>query len=143
MVIESFTPMSALIGGVLIGLAATMLLALNGRIAGVSGIAGGLLRPVGGDIAWRALFVLGLVVGAAAWGVASPAPVAIRIEASLPFLLLGGFLVGWGTQLGHGCTSGHGVCGIARLSPRSVAATLMFMASGATTVFVLRHVMGG
>lgn len=140
----SITPMSSLAGGVLIGGAATMLLAVNGRIAGVSGIAGGLLRPAGGgDVAWRVLFLLGLVIGAGIWRLASPWPVAIRIDAPLPLLLLGGLLVGFGTQLSHGCTSGHGVCGIARLSARSAVATLVFVASAIATVFVVRHLFGG
>lgn len=143
MVMADFTPVSALAGGVLIGIAATLLLALNGRIAGVSGIAGGLLTPARGDIAWRVVFIAGLVVGAAAYGLVSPQPMTIRIEASLPLLLLGGLLVGAGTQLGRGCTSGHGVCGIARLSPRSIVATLVFMASAAVTVYLVRHVILG
>jgi uncharacterized protein len=139
----SFMPMSALAGGVLIGAAATMLLAVNGRIAGVSGVAGGLLRPIKGDIAWRVLFILGLVLGAGLWRLAGPWPVTIHIAAPLPLLLLGGLLVGFGTQLGRGCTSGHGVCGIARLSARSTVATLVFLASGTATVFVVRHLIGG
>jgi uncharacterized membrane protein YedE/YeeE len=139
----SFMPMSALAGGVLIGGAATMLLAVNGRLAGVSGVAGGLLRPMSGDIAWRVLFILGLVLGAGLWRLASPWPLTIRVEAPLPVLLLGGLLVGFGTQLGRGCTSGHGVCGIARLSARSAVATLAFLASGIATVFVVRHLLGG
>ncbi|HYG86540.1 MAG TPA: YeeE/YedE thiosulfate transporter family protein [Azospirillum sp.] len=142
MVIENFTPVAALLGGALIGIAATLLLLLNGRLAGVSGIAGRLLlslRP--GDVAWRVMFLLGLVVGAGAYGlVASPA---IRIDASLPVVVLGGLLVGFGTQLGSGCTSGHGVCGIARLSPRSIIATLVFMICGGVTVFLVRHIIGG
>lgn len=138
----SFMPMSALAGGVLIGGAATMLLAVNGRLAGVSGVAGGLLRPMTGDIAWRVLFILGLVVGAGLWRLASPWPLTIRVEAPLPVLLLGGLLVGFGTQLGRGCTSGHGVCGIARLSTRSIASTLVFMATAFVTVFVTRHLVG-
>lgn len=143
MIIETFTPVSALVGGALIGVAATLLLWLNGRIAGVSGIAGGLLAPVQGDVAWRALFVVGLVLGAALYKFASPVPVGIELAASMPVVVLGGLLVGFGTQLGSGCTSGHGVCGIARLSPRSLAATAVFMASGIATVFVVRHVLGG
>jgi len=143
MIIEGFTPLSALVGGALIGAAATMLLLLNGRIAGVSGIAGGLVRPVPGDVLWRALFVAGLVAGAGAYGFVSPEPVAIRIDATLPVLVIGGILVGYGTQLGRGCTSGHGVCGMARLSPRSMVATLVFMASAGLTVYLARHAIGG
>jgi uncharacterized protein len=123
----SFDPLSALIGGALIGLASVLLMLLTGRIAGVSGIAGRLFNPQPGEIAWRLMFLIGLVIGAGAWLVASPAP--IRIEASLPVLIVGGLLVGFGTPLGGGCTSGHGVCGIARLSPRSILATLVFMGS--------------
>jgi len=143
MVIENFTPVSALAGGVLIGTAATLLLLMNGRIAGVSGIAGGLLKATPGDLAWRALFVLGLVIGAGAYGLVSPEPVTIRIDASWPILVIGGLLVGFGTQLGRGCTSGHGVCGIARLSPRSIIATLVFMVSAGLTVFLVRHMVLG
>jgi uncharacterized membrane protein YedE/YeeE len=147
--IEGFTPASALVGGALIGLAATVLYAATGRIAGVSGIAGGLLRSgafrtAGGlDAAWRLLFLAGLVIGAGLAALPGGMPPALRIEASWPVLLLGGLLVGYGTQRGRGCTSGHGVCGIARLSPRSIAATLVFMASAMATVFVVRHVLGG
>lgn len=141
MIIENFTPVSALLGGALIGVAATLLLLLNGRIAGVSGIAGGLLRPATGDVIWRALFLLGLMIGAGGYGLVDQVP--IRIDASLPILVLGGLLVGFGTQLGRGCTSGHGVCGIARLSPRSIVATLVFMISAGLTVYLVRHVIGG
>jgi uncharacterized membrane protein YedE/YeeE len=143
MVIENFTPASALLGGVLIGTAATLLLLLNGRIAGVSGIAGGLLKARPGDMAWRLLFVLGLGTGAGTYALVSPAPLAIDIDASWPVLVIGGLLVGFGTQLGRGCTSGHGVCGIACLSPRSIAATLVFMTCAAVTVFLVRHVIQG
>jgi uncharacterized protein len=141
MVIENFTPVSALIGGGFIGLAAVLLLALNGRIAGISGIAGGLLRPAPGDAGWRIAFIVGLVIGAGLYGL--PAGIPIVIDATLPMLLIGGLLVGFGTRLGGGCTSGHGVCGIARLSKRSIVATLTFMAAAVVTVFVMRHVVGG
>jgi uncharacterized protein len=140
MVIENFTPVSALVGGALIGLAATLLLWLTGRIAGVSGIAGGLLAWPSGETAWRAMFVVGLVLGARLYGLVTPVPV--QIDASWPVLIAGGLLVGFGTQLGRGCTSGHGVCGMARLSPRSITATLVFMASAVATVFVARHLIG-
>jgi uncharacterized membrane protein YedE/YeeE len=143
MMVENFTPGSALLGGALIGVAATMLLALNGRIAGVSGIAGGLLRAASGDVAWRLLFLLGLALGAGAYALVLPQPLTIRIDASLPVVVLGGLLVGFGTQLGGGCTSGHGVCGIARLSRRSIVATLVFVMTAAATVYVARHVVGG
>jgi uncharacterized membrane protein YedE/YeeE len=143
--IENFTPVSALIGGLLIGSAVTLLWLLNGRIAGVSGIAGGLLatnpRPRWNEIAWRVLFIAGLVIGAAAYGALMP--VTIRIEAPLPVLAVGGLLVGFGTRLGSGCTSGHGVCGIARLSQRSLVATAVFVTTAMITVFLVRHVAGG
>jgi uncharacterized membrane protein YedE/YeeE len=140
--IEGFTPVSALIGGALIGLGATVLYALTGRIAGVSGIGGGLLRAGSPDAGWRLMFIGGLVLGAAATTLAAGIP-ALRIEAPWAVLVIGGLLVGYGTQLGSGCTSGHGVCGIARFSPRSIAATIVFMATAAATVFVMRHIVGG
>ena len=135
-----FTPWSSLLGGVLIGAAAASLLLLNGRIAGISGIVGGLLRPERGDVAWRAAFVAGLVFAPAAYGFIARLP-ATAIEASYPALLLAGLLVGAGTRFGSGCTSGHGVCGIARLSPRSLVATAAFMAAGIVTVFIVRHLL--
>jgi uncharacterized protein len=141
MTIENFTPVSALIGGGLIGIAATLLLALNGRIAGVSGIVGRLFDPLPGDVAWRVTFLLGLMLGAGAYGLFQP--VSIQMTNSILVLVVGGLLVGYGTQLGNGCTSGHGVCGIARLSPRSIVATLVFMTSAAITVYLARHVIGG
>jgi uncharacterized membrane protein YedE/YeeE len=140
-IVEGFTPVSALVGGALIGLAASALYAATGRIAGVSGIAGGLLRAGRVDAAWRLLFLVGLVVGAGATGLVAGMPM-LRIEASWPLLVVSGLLVGYGTQLGSGCTSGHGVCGIARFSPRSIAATGVFMATAALTVFIARHVFG-
>lgn len=140
MVVENFTPASALIGGVLIGIAATLLLALNGRIAGVSSIVGSLFDPVPGDVAWRMMFLLGLMLGAGAYGIIQP--VAIQVTPSILVLVIGGLLVGFGTQLGNGCTSGHGVCGIARLSPRSIVATLVFMINAAITVYLVRHLIG-
>jgi uncharacterized protein len=140
-IIEGFTPVSALVGGALIGLAASALYAATGRIAGVSGIAGGLLRPCRADAAWRLLLLAGLVVGAGATGFVAGMPV-LRIEASWAALVVSGLLVGYGTQLGSGCTSGHGVCGIARFSPRSIAATGVFMATAALTVFIVRHFFG-
>ena len=141
MTIENFTPVSALIGGGLIGVAATLLLVLKGRIAGVSGIVGRLFEPVSGDVAWRIMFLLGLMLGAGAYGLFQP--VSIQVTNSIPLLVIAGLLVGYGTQLGNGCTSGHGVCGIARLSPRSVAATLVFMISAVITVYLARHAIGG
>ncbi len=133
-----FTPWSALAGGALIGLAATVLLASLGRIAGISGLFNGALEQRG-DRAWRIAFLLGLVGAAGAWFALSGA--APRSGFPLPWLLAGGLLVGFGTRLGNGCTSGHGICGLARLSPRSAVAVAVFMAAGFATVFVLRHAL--
>ena len=139
---ENFTPLSALIGGALIGAAASVLLLLDGRIAGISGILGGLLPPERGDTAWRFLFLLGLPIGVALWRWLGNPAAALHITSSVPVLIAGGLLVGLGSRIGSGCTSGHGVCGLARLSPRSVAATGAFMAAGIATVFVGRHILG-
>ena len=136
----SFTPWTALAGGALIGLAAALFALLAGRIAGVSGIAGGLLRPARQDIGWRLAFVAGLVLAPILYA-AVIAPPVVRIEASTPLLVVGGLLVGWGSRYGSGCTSGHGVCGLSRMSPRSLAATLTFMGAGFATVFIVRHVL--
>lgn len=133
-----FTPWTSLTGGLVIGIAAAMLLLLNGRIAGVSGIVGGLLAPARGDIAWRIAFVAGLIAAPAVYGLVTQLP-SVTIEADLPLLLGAGVLVGLGTRYGSGCTSGHGVCGLSRLSLRSLAATLSFMAAGFATVYVVRH----
>ncbi len=136
-----FTPASALGGGALIGLAATLLLLRDGRILGAAGIFAGLAQPKTGDFAWRLAFVGGLMVSPALaallWGVTAP-----QIAASPNLLIVGGFLVGLGARLGNGCTSGHGVCGLARLSKRSLAASLTFMATGFATAFVFRHLLG-
>jgi uncharacterized membrane protein YedE/YeeE len=137
---NAFTPATALIGGALIGAAAAAFVVFNGRIAGVSGILGGLLRPARGDIAWRAAFVAGLVAAPLAYGVFAALP-AIRVDTDIAVLIVAGLLVGVGTRYGSGCTSGHGVCGISRLSPRSIVATLAFMAAGFATVFVTRHLL--
>lgn len=136
-----FTPWTALAGGLVIGLAAAALVLFNGRIAGISGIVGGLLRPVKGDIGWRIAFVLGLVAAPLIYQLAAPLP-APRIEAGSATLVVAGLLVGIGTRYGAGCTSGHGVCGLSRLSPRSLVATAAFMLAGFATVFVVRHVLG-
>ena len=133
-----FTPWSALIGGMLIGLAAAMFALLNGRIAGISGVLGGLLKPIRGDVGWRVAFVGGLVVAPLVYGLFAALP-AVQIDASYVALVVAGLLVGIGTRYGAGCTSGHGVCGLSRLSPRSLVATLAFMGAGFVTVFVLRH----
>jgi uncharacterized membrane protein YedE/YeeE len=140
---DGFTPLPALIGGAMIGLAASGLLAFGGRIAGISGIVGGLLRPRAGDIAWRAAFVLGLIGGGSLLRLADPAALTLAGAPPLPLLVLAGLLVGFGTHLGNGCTSGHGVCGISRGSPRSLVATLAFMLTGALTVWLTRMLGGG
>lgn len=137
----AFTPYASLAGGVLIGVAAAMLVLLNGRIAGISGIVGGLLRPAQGDLSWRFAFVLGLVASPLLYALFASVPPP-RIDASWGALVLAGLLVGAGTRYGSGCTSGHGVCGLSRLSPRSLAATLTFTGAGFVTVFVIRHVLG-
>jgi uncharacterized protein len=141
--VEHFTPYSAMLGGLLLGLSASWLLLATGRIAGISGILGGLLATAGEDKLWRALFVAGLIGGCWLVRAASGDAIEVTISASAKELVLAGLLVGFGTRVANGCTSGHGVCGMARLSPRSIAATLTFMASGALTVFVMRHVLGG
>ena len=138
---NEFTPSSALAGGMLIGLATAMFVLLNGRIAGISGVIGGLFKPVKSDVGWRVVFVLGLVGSPWLYALfaALPRP---RIDASFGSLVIAGLLAGVGTRYGSGCTSGHGVCGLARLSPRSMVATLAFMAAGFLTVFVIRHLVG-
>lgn len=137
---NAFTPWRALAGGVLIGLAAAALLLLNGRIAGISGVLGGLLRSGRGERPWRAAFVLGLLAAPALYLLFAALPRA-QIDASPGTLVLAGLLVGLGTRYGGGCTSGHGVCGLSRLSLRSLAATLAFMGAGVATVFVTRHLL--
>jgi uncharacterized membrane protein YedE/YeeE len=138
-----FTPLEALIGGGLIGLAATLLMAVHGRIAGISGALGGLLPPaLAPDWRWRAALLSGMAASPVLyWLVLGEVPT-LQIEASNGLLLVSGIIVGIGVTYGSGCTSGHGVCGLARLSPRSIAATLTFMATAAATVFLARHVIG-
>ena len=136
-----FTPISGFLGGLLIGLAALLLLIANGRIAGVSGIVGGLLARPAGDTSWRAAFVLGLWLGALAYWAVRGEVFQVELQATLPVTVAAGMLVGFGTRLGSGCTSGHGICGIARFSKRSTVATIVFMAAGIATVFVMRHVV--
>jgi uncharacterized membrane protein YedE/YeeE len=140
--VEHFTPYTATIGGMLIGLAASLLLLTTGRIAGISGIVASLLVPATDGKLWRAVFVAGLIGGCLLVRLLSGDAISVEISASSGPLVLAGLLVGFGTRLANGCTSGHGVCGMARLSPRSLAATLTFMASGAATVFVMRHILG-
>ena len=137
---NAFTPWSSLAGGVLIGIAAGMFALLNGRIAGVSGVLGGLLKPAKDDVAWRTAFVLGLVGAPLTYLLFAEVP-RPHIDAEYGALVLAGLLVGIGTRYGSGCTSGHGVCGLARLSPRSVVATLTFMAAGFVVVYVVRHLI--
>ena len=138
---SAFTPWSAAIGGVVIGLAAALLVLVNGRVAGISGIVGGVLKPRDGDISWRVAFVAGLLLAPVAYAVIAAYPYA-TIDASYPVLIVAGVLVGIGTRFAGGCTSGHGVCGLSRLSPRSLAATLSFMAAAFLTVYVVRHAIG-
>mgnify|MGYP003644879999 CR=1 FL=1 len=141
---ENFTPVSALVGGMLIGLSAVLLMLLNGRIAGISGITAGLLGGQGPlrDWSWRAAFLVGLVAAPALLSVAGRPTPDISFVTSWPGMIVAGFLVGIGTVLGNGCTSGHGVCGISRLSRRSVVATVIFMIAAVVTVFIVRHILG-
>jgi uncharacterized membrane protein YedE/YeeE len=134
---ESYTPYSALIGGAFIGLAAVVLLWCNGRIAGISGIVSGLLQPAKGDSGWRISFILGLLIGAACYLWLAPPAFEPRTGFSTAKLIIAGLLVGIGTSLGSGCTSGHGVCGMARLSIRSMVATAIFLGAGMLTVYLL------
>ena len=135
-----FTPWSSLIGGLLIGLAAASFILFNGKIAGISGILGGLLRPVKGDMLWRIAFLLGLLLSPLLFALFQPLPEA-QIDADALLLIAAGLLVGLGTRYGAGCTSGHGVCGLSRFSLRSLVATLAFMAAGFLTVFIVRHLI--
>jgi uncharacterized protein len=139
----NFTPISAAVGGALIGLAAVLLMLLNGRIAGVTGVFAGLIDPISTDRGWRATFVAGLILAplsATLVGYTIPIP---QMPASLLTIVVAGLLVGFGTRLSNGCTSGHGVCGIARLSPRSITATAIFMGAAIVVVALTRHVFGG
>ena len=135
-----FTPGMSLLGGLLIGTASALFILANGRIAGISGILGGLLRPTSGDVMWRLAFLLGLSVAPAVLAV-FVAPVIPTIDAGPTTLIIAGLLVGIGTRYGGGCTSGHGICGLSRLSPRSLIATLAFMGSGMVIVFAMRHLL--
>ena len=136
-----FTPWPALAGGLMIGTAVAALLMFNGRIAGISGILGGLLRPVKRDIGWRVAFLAGLILAPLGYTLMAPLPV-VQIDASTGVVLIAGLLVGVGTRYGSGCTSGHGVCGLSRASPRSLVATVSFMVAGFLTVYVVRHLIG-
>ena len=135
-----FTPWASLAGGILLGLASALFILVNGRVLGISGILGGLLRPRAGDAGWRIAFIAGMLAAPAVWALFM-APVVPRIDAGPAVLVVAGLLVGWGTRYGSGCTSGHGVCGLSRMSPRSLVATLAFMGTGFATVFVMRHLL--
>jgi uncharacterized protein len=142
-IMANFTPISAAVGGALIGLSAALLMMLNGRIAGITGLFAGLIDPIGSERIWRTTFIAGLIaapLSAALLGLALPLP---QMPASLAVIAAAGLLVGFGTRLANGCTSGHGVCGIARLSPRSIAATAIFMGAAIIVVALTRHVFGG
>lgn len=139
---ENFTPWSALVGGIIIGLSAAAFILLNGRIAGISGILGGLLVPQKRDVLWRVAFLAGMLAAPLLWALTTDLP-PIEIKASYPVLVVSGLLVGIGTRYGSGCTSGHGVCGLSRLSARSLIATLAFMAAGFMTVYIVRHLITG
>jgi hypothetical protein len=138
---NNFTPWASLAGGLLLGLASAAFVLLNGRILGVSGIVGGLLRPQAGDISWRLAFLLGMFAAPALYALVVGAK-AVTIDAGWGTLVVAGLLVGVGTRYGAGCTSGHGVCGLSRLSPRSLVATLAFMGAGFATVYLVRHALG-
>ena len=135
---NAFTPWSSLAGGALIGLATAMFVLFNGRIAGISGVLAGLLKPTKGDVAWRAAFVGGLLAAPLLYVLVAAAPI-LQIDAGFGAIAVAGLLVGIGTRYGSGCTSGHGVCGLSRMSPRSLVATGAFMGAGFVTVFVIRH----
>jgi len=140
---HNFTPLPALAGGLLIGTAAALMLLLKGRIAGISGIVGGLLQPTHGDSSWRALFVVGMMTAPILTMIYSGHLPEVTATVSDRALVIAGLLVGFGTRLGNGCTSGHGVCGLARRSTRSLIATLTFISTGALTVWFVRHLLGG
>ena len=138
-----FTPIQSLIGGALLGLGAALLLLLNGRVAGISGIFSGLLLPARGEFAWRALFIAGLMGGGLLVGSLRPELFGNSLPRSNVAVVAAGILVGFGSRLANGCTSGHGLCGVSRRSRRSLAATMTFMATGIATAFLIRHVFGG
>jgi uncharacterized membrane protein YedE/YeeE len=140
---HNFTPMASLIGGILIGLAAGAMLIFDGKIAGISGIVAGVLRPIERNGGWRYFFIAGLITGGISLRILDPAAYAFTINRSVWAVISAGLLVGFGTRFGNGCTSGHGVCGVSRLSTRSVVATASFMATGALTVFLVNHLFGG
>jgi len=139
---ENFTPISSALGGAMIGLAAALLMAANGRIAGVGGIFSGIGFAPSGDRQWRVFFVLGMVVAPLFYALISGQLPAFELEASWPLIAIGGLLVGFGTRLGSGCASGHGVCGLSRLAPRSIASVALFMAAGMVTVAIAKKLGG-
>jgi uncharacterized membrane protein YedE/YeeE len=139
---HNFTPIASLIGGILIGLSGAAMLLLNGKIAGISGIFAGILSPTEGDTLWKSCFVAGLLTGGLMLRILMPAAYDFGIIRPYGMLIVAGLLVGFGTRLGNGCTSGHGVCGISRLSPRSMVATATFIVSGAIVVYLVNHVFG-
>jgi uncharacterized membrane protein YedE/YeeE len=136
-----FTPLQSLFGGALIGLSAVLLMALHGRIAGMTGILSGVIPPLAGDWPWRAVFLAGAIISPLIY-LAAGGEIAFSIPIGIPAIVLGGLLVGIGVHFGNGCPSGHGICGIARLSPRSVVAVITFMITAFITVLIVRHVIG-
>ena len=138
---QNFTPWASLAGGILLGIASSLFVLVNGRILGISGILGGLIRPRPGDSAWRIAFLLGMFAAPLLYA-ALAGPSVARIDAGWGLVIVAGLLVGWGTRYGSGCTSGHGVCGLSRMSPRSLVATLAFMGTGFGTVYLVRHLLG-
>lgn len=140
--LENFTPVSALSGGALIGLSVSLLLLFNGRMAGISGIMNGLFMAPKKEELWRGLFLIGLILGAYIFQLLTNNSLQLRPDYPVILIILGGFLVGFGTRMGNGCTSGHGICGIATFSIRSITATIIFMLSGMVTVFILKHLLG-
>ncbi len=140
---QNFTPLSSLIGGIIIGLAASILLLFNGKIAGISGIFAGVMHPAGTDTGWRVSFIMGMLSGGLMLRLWYPRAFDFGGLRSIGTLAIAGLLVGFGTRLGNGCTSGHGVCGVSRLSIQSAVATITFIASGAAIVFVINHMLGG
>ena len=139
--LENFTPVSALLGGALIGLSVSLLLLLNGRMAGISGIMNGLFSAPKKEEIWRGFFLAGLIIGAFIFQLLTNDSLTVRQGYPVLLIILGGFLVGVGTRMGSGCTSGHGICGIANFSMRSITATITFMLSGMVTVFILKHIL--
>jgi len=140
---HDFTPLASLLGGVLIGLSASAMLLLDGKIAGISGILAGVLKPVKGDTLWRICFLTGLLAGGLLLKELLPRAFEFGLIRPFPLLAIAGLLVGFGTRLGSGCTSGHGVCGVSRLSPRSLVSTATFIFTGALVVYLLNHLAGG